>query len=98
MQLSGRLEDKLQPGEFKSERNRAELRRKGSEVQEHSPLHLFGPHRVFEDERRMDPDVAVLIPAPAWQIEIGCPLSREETWADALNLGEYVARQCRGAV
>jgi hypothetical protein len=97
MQLSGRLEDKLLPGQFESEGIRAELRRKGSEVQEHSPIHLFGPHRVFEDED-MDPDVAALVPAPAWQIEIGCALSREETWADALNLGEYVARQCRGAV
>jgi hypothetical protein len=97
MQLSGRLEDKLPPDQFESKGIRAELRRKGSEVQEHNPLHLFGPHRVFEDED-MDADVTALVPAPAWQIEIGCALSREETWADALQLAEYVARQCRGVV
>ena len=97
MQLSGRLEDVSPSNQIESRRIRVEFRRKSSEVQEHSPLYVFGPHRVFENED-MDPDVAALVPAPGWQIEIGCALSREETWADALNLGEYVARQCRGAV
>ena len=46
----------------------------------------------------MDSEVASIVPAPGWQIEIGSGLSREETWEDALDLAKYIAVECRGAV
>jgi hypothetical protein len=97
MLLSGRLEEERPPGEFEPRGTKAELRRKDSEVEEKSPIVVYGPHRVFEDDD-MDPEVASIVPAPGWQIEIGSGLNREETWEDALDLAKYIAVECRGAV
>jgi len=97
MVLSGRLEEELPPGTLESGGPKAELRREGSHVELASPIHVYGPHRVFEDDD-MDPEVASIVPAPGWQVEIGCALSREETWEDCLDLAKYIAAECRGAV
>ena len=97
MLLSGQLEEEPPPGEFEPRGTRAELKRKGSHLELASPIDVYGPHRVFEDDD-MDSEVASIVPAPGWQIEIGSGLSREETWEDALDLAKYIAVECRGAV
>ena len=73
------------------------MRREGSHLELASPIHVYGPYRVFEDDD-MDSEVASIVPAPGWQIEIGCTLSREETWEDALDLAKYIAVECRGVI
>jgi hypothetical protein len=97
MQLTGRLENAPQPGQIESWKHRVELRRNGSKVEKASPIHVSGPHKIFEDGD-MQPEIVALVPAPAWQLEIGSALSTEETWDDALGLAQYVAMNCRGAV
>jgi hypothetical protein len=96
MELSGRLGDALPPGQIESPRNRVELKRKGSSIEEESPINVSFPLRVFEDED-MPSEVAALVPAPGWETGVSSGLSREETWEDCLNLARYIASVCKGA-
>jgi hypothetical protein len=61
------------------------------------PILIYGPYRIFERDD-MEPDVAILVPAPCWQIEIACAVSSEETWQDGFALAEHIAKTCKGVV
>jgi len=61
------------------------------------PMLVYGPYHVFE-AADMEPDVAALVPAPCWQIEMSCAVGSEEAWRDGLAFAEHVAKACKGAV
>ncbi|HYC11985.1 MAG TPA: hypothetical protein VEC02_04915 [Nitrososphaerales archaeon] len=74
---------------------RAKFGRKAAGDEE--PMLVYGPYHVFEADD-MEADVAALVPAPCWQIEVSSAVGSEEAWRDALALAEHVAKACKGAV
>ncbi len=69
--------------------------RRVSGAEEERLVNIYDIKKVFEDDD-MPAEVAEIMPAPGWVLEVSHVHNDEQAWDDCMKLARYVAEHCKG--